>query len=301
MPKPLSDEESADLQPDAPPGRFRRLATAIWRAHIVMVLVTIGVVLFLVVLMAPDLFVTVRSGEVGVLYKRFDGGTQVDRLYGEGLTMVAPWDELFIYSTRIQEQKHEMPVLTSEALTITIRLSIRYHPEREFVGLLHQQVGPDYKEKIVIPEVEAALRTVMAQFTMDDVHGAQRGVVQRVINDSLEEVSQNFVRIDDVVLRQVELPESIRANVEEKMAHQERAASYPYRLLAETQEAERRLIEAGGLKQANDLLNSSLTPNVLAWKGLEVTSELARSGNAKTIVIGNGPNALPLILPGGGQ
>jgi hypothetical protein len=49
------------------------------------------------------------------------------------------------------------------------------------------------------------------------------------------------------------------------------------------------------------VLNSSLTPNLLAWKGVEVTRDLVKSGNAKTVVIGNGPNGLPLILPSGIQ
>src|SRR6185295_14058955 len=106
MHQSLTDVEASDALPVTGHGRIRRWLGAIWRAHIVKVLVFAFGVLFVLILLAPDTFVTIRSGEIGVLYKRFGGGTQVDRLYGEGLTMVAPWDELFIYSTRIQEDKH---------------------------------------------------------------------------------------------------------------------------------------------------------------------------------------------------
>jgi regulator of protease activity HflC (stomatin/prohibitin superfamily) len=272
--------------------------TAFVERHLVKVLITAGVVLFFVVYFAPSIFVSIESGEVGVLYHRF-GGTETEAILGEGLKVVWPWDRVYVYDTRVQEVKHTMTVLTNEGLPITLHLSIRYRPELETIGLLHQQVGPKYVDTIVIPEVESELRTVMGQFTMRDVYGAQQGLVQHVINDSLEQVSQNYVRIDDVLLVQVELPPSLKASVEDKMTQKERAESYEYRLEAERREADRREIEANGLKRYNEVLGSSLTPSILTWKGLEATESLAKSPNAKTVIVGSGKNGLPLILPSG--
>ncbi len=167
--------------------------------------------------MTPDVFVTVQSGEVGVLYRRFGGGTQTEQVIGEGLTLISPWDKLFIYTVRVQEVKHEMPVLTNDGLQVTLHLSIRYHPEREMVALLHQKVGPNYEEAIVIPEVESVLRTTMGHFGMNEVYGADRGVLQHIITDSLDEVSQKCVQIDDVIVRSVELPPQVKKIIEDKM------------------------------------------------------------------------------------
>jgi regulator of protease activity HflC (stomatin/prohibitin superfamily) len=258
------------------------------------------VALFMVIYFWRDVFITVHSGEVGVLYLRFGGGTQTDRVLGEGLKIIAPWDHLFVYDVRVQEIKHTMDVLTNEGLTVKLNLSIRYHPEVDLVGLLQERVGPDYREKIVVPEVESALRTTMGNFLLREVYGSQQGIVQEAINAGVEKVEQDFVLIDAVVLRSVELPGQVRETIEKKMAEKELAESYEYRLDVERSEASRRQIEAAGLKTYNDVLNSSLTANILKWEGIQATKELATSPNSKTIVIGNqGTAGLPLILGGG--
>jgi regulator of protease activity HflC (stomatin/prohibitin superfamily) len=267
-----------------------------WRSLANRVLLCVSVLLFLAVFLSPDVFVTIHSGEVGVLYSRFLGGTQVDRVFGEGIQMIAPWDELSIYTVRVQEEKHDMQVLTKEGLSVTLHLSIRYHPEPDMVGMLHQKVGPNYKERIVIPEVESALRVIMGGFTMREVYGSERGLVQKVINESLESVSQKFVKVDDIVLRHVELPAAVQTAVEEKMKQKEEAEAYEYRLEVEQHEADRKLVEANGAKRYNDIINSSITPALLRWKGIEATKELAKSPNAKILLFGNKQDGLPLVL-----
>jgi regulator of protease activity HflC (stomatin/prohibitin superfamily) len=266
----------------------------------VRLLVIFALVCLVAIYYWKDVFITIHSGEVGVMYYRFAGGTQTDRVLPEGMKIIAPWDTLFIYDTRVQETKHTMNILSDEGMTVTLNLSIRCHPEYDLVGLLQKNVGPDYRNKIVIPEVESALRTTMGKFHMRDVYGSQRGVIQEAINSSLEKVQQKFVKIDEVVLREVILPEPIRQTIEQKMAQKELLESYEFRSKVAAAEAERLFTEAKGIKTYNDTVNSSLTPSVLRWAGIEATRELAKSPNAKTVVIGSGPNGMPLILGGGG-
>lgn len=291
MNPPSPSAVAADL-----PLPTRRASMSWIRGALVRLGVVAGVLAFLFLYLTPDILITVKSGEVGVLYRRLAGGTQTDRVIGEGLTFVAPWDLLFIYNVRVQECKHTMHVLTNDGLQLTLHLSVRYHPERDMVALLHQQVGPEYRDRIVIPEVESVLRTTMGHFGMNEVYSADRGVLQKIISDSLDEVSQKFVQIDDVIVREVELPPQVKSIIEEKMMHKERAASYAYRLDAERQEASRKEIEANGFKRYNELLSSSITPDVLRWRGLEVTKELAASPNAKTLFLGNKGGDLPILL-----
>ena len=262
---------------------------------------TIGTALavaFLVIFISPDVFVQIGSGDVGVLYRPLQGGTQTNAVLGEGLKLIAPWDTLQIYTIRVQEAKHEIEVLTKEGLGVKLHLSVRYHPEPEMVGMLHQRVGPNYKERIVLPEVESALRVIMGGFTMHQVYGSERGLVQKVINESLEGVSQKYVRIDDLILRHVELPAEVRKSIEEKMREKELAEAHEYKLEREQLEARRKEIEAVGLKRYNDVLDSSITPNLLKWRGIEATRELAQSNNTKTIIVGNRGNDMPLMLGG---
>jgi regulator of protease activity HflC (stomatin/prohibitin superfamily) len=301
-PPPLTPRAASDdarevpSEPIAPPSR--KAARGMMRGMLIRFAIVLAALAFVAVYLAPDIFVEIQSGDVGVMFRRFAGGTQTEQVVGEGLTFVPPWDQLFIYSTRVQECKHTMTVLTNDGLTVTLNLSIRYRPEREMVALLHQRVGPEYKERIVIPEVESVLRTTMSHFGMNEVYASDRGMVQQVISDSLDQVSEKYVQIDDVIVRSVQLPAHLTQIIEDKMAEKEKAAAYAYRLEAERKEAERKEIEATGLKKYNELLAGTLTPEILKWRGLEVTRDLAKSPNSKTIFLGNRSNDLPLLLDG---
>jgi regulator of protease activity HflC (stomatin/prohibitin superfamily) len=267
-------------------------------SNVARLFILLFVLVFFFVYFAPNIFITVHSGEVGVMFLRFFGGTQTDRVLGEGLKIIPPWDHLFLYTVRVQEEKAIVQVLTKEGLSVTLHLSIRYHPEEEMVGMLHKTVGTEYKERIVIPEVEAAVRTVMGEFEMREVYGSERGLVQKVINDSLEHVSQKYVKIDSVVLRRVELPPKVADAIQDKMTQKEIAEAYEYRMEQAKQESARLQIEASGIKSYNDLLNSSLTPNVLKWEAIKATKKLAESPNTKVIIMGNTSTTLPLMLSG---
>ncbi len=295
----LDDQLADDLRPDEadlPEGRLARLWRFIRNQSNRVLLIT-GVLLFGLAYFWPAIFVTIDSGEVGVMYMRFAGGTVTDRLLGEGLRFVPPWDKLFVYNVRLQEVRHSMTALTEEGLEIKFDLSIRYRPELELVGLLHQRVGPDYPEKVVVPEVESALRSIVGGEKLDVIYTTSQDVVQRVVTEVLEQAARNYVHIDEVVVRHIELPQAVRERIEAKMIEKETAEAYEFRLRIATSEAERQKIEAGGLAVYNGIIGASLSPGVLQWEALQATKELAKSPNAKTIIIGRTADGLPIILP----
>ena len=258
------------------------------------------ILLFVVAYFWPHIFISIHSGELGVLYRRFHGGTVVDRVYGEGLVVIWPWDIMTVYNVRFQTKRYELNVLTGKGLKITVHLSIRYRPETDVLGVLHLVVGPDYLDKIVIPEVEATLRDVMGQYDAEEIYTTKKGVIQRVVNESLAQVSQRFVKIDNVMITKVDLPAKIEAAIEAKLEIQQQAEAYEFRLKVAQKEAERKFVEAKGIEKYNTTVNASLSDKVLTWQGVRATRELAKSANAKIVVIG-GKDGLPLILNSGQQ
>jgi len=272
--------------------RIRFHVAANFPAYVVSVLL----LLFFIVYFWPRIFITVHAGQSGVLYKRFFGGTVVDRVYGEGFHIIFPWNIMTVYDVRYQVAPHQMEVLTNKGLKVGVTMSIRYRPETEILGVLHQVVGPDYLKKIVIPEVEAVLRTVLGRYDAEEIYTTQKGVIQQVVNEALEQVSQRFVKIDDVVITAVELPPKIRAAIEAKLEEQQLAEAYVFKLEREKSEAERKRIEASGIRDYNRMIEASLSEKVLKWKGVEATRDLATSPNAKIVVIGGGKDGLPVIL-----
>ncbi len=278
------------------PGFWRKCKDRVQR-HLPMLVVTTVVTLLLVIYLANSIFISVRPGEAGVLWLRFFGGTVIDQVYGEGMHFIFPWDRMYVYNVRIQEANRDFDVLTKNGLQVRISISIRYYPEYALLAALHQKVGPDYANTVIVPTVEAVLREVVGRLDAEEVY-TTNALIVKSINEAIEQVARRFLNIDAVLITRVELPQSVQNVIQYKIEQFHRAEAYKYILARETKEAERRRIEAEGLARYNQILSVTLTPDLLRYRGIQATEQLATSNNAKTVVVGSGKDGLPLILGG---
>ena len=140
-------------------------------------------------------------------------------------------------------------------------------------------------------------RSVVGQYTPEQLYSTKRDAIQNEIFDRLRgDVEEQFVQINSVLVRDVTLPSNIKAAIERKLTQEQEALEYVFRLEKARQEAEKLRIDAEGKANANRILNSSLTTNILRDKGIEATLKLAESPNSKVVVVGSGDDGLPLIL-----
>ncbi|MCH8566688.1 MAG: prohibitin family protein [Balneolales bacterium] len=257
--------------------------------------------LFVVVLFADRIVIFVNAGEGGVLFKRFGNGTVLERVYGEGIHYILPWDEMAIYNVRIQHQKREIEVLSSNGLKIQVTASIRYRPIYGNLPDLHQQVGPDYAERVVFPEVEAVIRQIFGQYLPEDIYSSQKFIIQNTVQNAIFEVSERFVELDELLITRIQLPELIVDAIEQKLEKEQVALGYQFRIDSEILEAERKRIEAEGIRDFQNIISEGITENYLRFRGIEATLKLSESNNAKVVVIGSGRDGLPIILDGTGS
>jgi regulator of protease activity HflC (stomatin/prohibitin superfamily) len=251
----------------------------------------------LVVFLWPRIFITINAGEAGVLYKRFTIGTVTDYVYPEGLHIILPWDIMHIYDARVQLVKHQFKVLTNQGLPVYLKIAIRFHPEYELIGVLHQKIGPDYVNKIIIPQIESVMRRNIGKYTPEDIYTNKEGVLSNIIVLALEETGRKYVRISDIIIRSLDLPEPVAQSIEDKLVYEEQYKAYQYILAREEQEAERKRIEAKGIQDYHHIIAESLDAEMLTWEGIKATAELSKSENAKMLIFGNkGSDGLPLVL-----
>jgi regulator of protease activity HflC (stomatin/prohibitin superfamily) len=251
---------------------------------------------FLVVLLFNRMVISIRPGELGVLYRRLGGGTQIDTVYREGLHVIWPFNEMFVYNVRKQQFTDTIDVLTVDGLTVTVKYSVRYYLEKDTLPLLHQRVGPDYLAVVVRPEIRSVVWSVFGQYRPEEIYTTTRAIQERVSQRAKVRLEARFVALDDVPIESITLPKKISEAIETKLAQQQIDQEYVYRLSIAAKEADRKRIESEGIRVYNNTVASSLTPDVLAWQGIQATQELAKSPNAKVVVIGAGKNGLPLIL-----
>jgi len=253
-------------------------------------------VLFIIVYLAPKIFIFINAGQAGVLFRRFFGGVVATNVYGEGFHIISPWNTMTIYDMRVQQIPIEYDVLTKNGLRVKIKLSIRYHPKYETIAVLHQRIGPKYVEKIVIPVAESSVRSVVGEGTAEDLFSLREDIKTRINSKAEMGLNLNFIGLDEILIRDVMLPQRIQQAIETKEIEKQRLEAYVYILKREREETVRKEIEAFGWQNYNDLISESLNPKVLRWMGVLATRDFADSDNSKVIIMGNGTQGLPVIL-----
>ena len=253
--------------------------------------------IILIILIAKST-VTINSGEAGVLYKTFGGGVVTENPpLGEGFHFVAPWNKVFVYEVRQQSLDENMQVLSSNGLEIKLDASIWFQPDYEQLGSLHKERGEDYVQRVLQPAVRSAARAVVGRYIPEQLYASKREAIQREIFEETQLLLKDqYVQINEVLVRDVSLPATIKEAIERKLRQEQESLEYVFRLTKAEQEAERQRIDAEGKARANEILDASLTPLVLREKGIQATVELAKSPNAKVVVIGSGDDGMPLIL-----
>ncbi len=252
--------------------------------------------LFLLILFAKSTE-TIRSGQAGVLYKTFSGGVVTEETFGEGFHIVAPWNKMIIYAVRQQEVFEKMSVLSSNGLEIKLDASAWFQPDYQNLGKLHQEKGEDYIDRILLPTIRSAARSVVGRYTPEQLYSSKRDAIQKEIFEEAKKiVSSQYIQLNEILVRDVTLPPTIKEAIERKLKQEQEALEYEFRLVKAKKEAERQKIDAEGKAIANKILSASLTDKILKEKGIEATLRLAASPNSKVVVVGSGKDGLPLIL-----
>jgi len=266
---------------------------------------------------SPAFITTVPTGRVGipVLFGKVRGD-----FLSEGIHLVNPLvavpalsvrTETYTMSAVIQEgavkADDSIRALSRDGLEMPLDVTVAYRLIPEDAPWVYRNLGSQYVDSIIRPAARTAVREGLAQFSAHEAYGAKR----RELADRMQQFLQQRIaaltaqykdfagrgfEIHPVMLRNVGLPASLRGAIELKLAAEQEALKMPFILERELKEAERKKIEAGGIADFQKIVSEGINESFLRWKGIEATQALAKSENAKIVVIGAGKNGLPVIL-----
>ncbi len=238
---------------------------------------------------------SVGPGRVGVLWHA-SGGTE-NSVYREGLYSVAPWNEMSIYDLRAMNNDVVLDVIAVNGLTLRLNASVRYRLLPDEVIPLQEQIGPDYYEKIIDPELRSESRRVIGRYTPEEIYSTKRELIEKELREGLQAKMQGqHIQLDAVLIRNVELPDAIRAAIDQKLAAEQDVLKMKYVLQVSQARAEQKRVEAQGVADFNKAVNASLSPSILEYERIQQLSRLAESSNAKTVLIGPGAGSTPMLL-----
>jgi len=252
--------------------------------------------LFIVGILALSSTSCVRTGHVGVVsvFGRVTG-----RTLSEGIHLVNPAARITELSVKTQEVKEHASVPSSEGLIMGLEASVLYHLDPTRAAEVYQTIGPNYAEVLLQPTFRSAIRAITAGNTAASLYSdARESIARQILDDVVRQVASRGLIIENVLLRDLQLPETLKRAIEAKQQAQQEAQRMEFVLQREKQEAERKRVEAAGIKDFQDIVSQGISDKLLEWKGIEATMELVKSQNAKVIVVGNSKNGLPLIYAG---
>lgn len=257
-------------------------------------LVALGAGLLLAVFLFFKCVVIVPAGSVGV--KDFFGKVS-DEVLDAGFHLVNPLYTIHKMSVRTEELKETANVPSREGLVVGLEVSLLFSLQKDKAPQVFRTLGPEYVDVVLEPSLRSVVRGVTASYDAKALYTAEREhIANEIMSHLVPVLAERGVLAERVLLRSISLPPILGGAIEKKLEAEQQSEQMKFVLQKESQEAERKRIEAKGISDFQDIVSRNLNDNLLRWKGIQATEKLATSANSKVVVIGAGKGGLPIIL-----
>ena len=225
----------------------------------------------------------IRPGEVGVKQRL---GKLDNKVRQPGTVRINPIvTKVVKIPTRTMNMEVALNLPSKEGLNVNSEISILYRIDPTKAVEIIQQVGVDYEEVLILSVFRSAAADVSAQYFAKDMHSGNRRVIEDQIEERMETIiADRGFEIEAVLMKSINLPIGLYRAIEDKLEAEQDAQRMQFVLQKERQEAERKKIEAEGVRDAQMILSEGMNPWVIQWRSLEVLRELSQSANAKLIL-----------------
>ncbi len=264
------------------------------------------VILIIVVAVIIKSIVVIPPGKVGVVVLFGHVG---DRALKNGIHLINPLARVVKMSVRTEEYTMSgttaegyikgddaIDALTSEGLKVRLDLTAWYHLVGEDAPKVFQTIGPNYEHKIVRPALRTAIRDAVVKYTASGIYTEKRSQVIQDIETIVKElIGDRGIVVEEILLRNVILPKRLMDAIDTKLAAEQEAQKMEFILKKEQKERERKVVEADGIKKANQIIAAGLTDKYLRWYRIDMMKQLVNSPNNTIIFIPEDMKTTPII------
>jgi len=225
----------------------------------------------------------ITPGEIGVKQRL---GKLQSKPKTEGVVLINPFiTKLVKIKTNTVNKEVKLNLPSKEGLNVNAEISILYHINQEKVIDLIKEVGIDYEKTLILSTFRSSAADVCARFYAKDMHSGMRSEIEKDIKEQMSMLlGERGIEIETVLLKSISLPSGLYAAIEAKLKAEQEAQQMEFILDRERKEAERKKIEAEGIRTAQKIIKEGITDENIKWKSLEVFKELSNSTNSKIII-----------------
>jgi regulator of protease activity HflC (stomatin/prohibitin superfamily) len=248
----------------------------------------------------------VEAGQAGVqtLFGKVN-----DRVLESGLNYINPLAEVTMFDIKTQNYTmsgvHDegdkggddaIRVLSADGLEVIIDLTVLYRVLPNEAPRILKEIGSDYKNTIVRPITRTKIRDNAVYYDAVALYSTKRDEFQgRIFKGIEKDFKDRGLVLEQLLVRNITLPQSVKVAIESKINAEQDAQKMQFVLQKETQEAQRKRVEAQGIADYQKIINTGLSDQQLQYEMIKANKEIALSPNAKIIIMGNG-KGMPLIL-----
>ena len=263
---------------------------------------TAGVIVVLIG-MSIACVVQVEPGEVGV-QKLF--GKVNNNILESGLNVINPLVQVVMFDIKtenytmsgVQDEGAKqgddaIRVLTADGLEVVVDLTVLYKVVPAEAPRILKEVGTDYRNVLVRPICRTKIRDNAVYYDAVALYSTKRDEFQSRIFTTIESnFKERGLLLEQLLVRNITLPASVKASIESKINAEQDAQKMQFVLQKETQEAQRKRVEAQGIADYQKILSTGLSDKLLQY---EMIKAITNSPNAKLIFMTNGKN-LPMLV-----
>jgi len=235
-----------------------------------------------VVILSLSSCAIIRPGEIGV---RQTLGKLSEKGHGQGTLWYNPLvSKVIKVNTQINNIELSLSLPSKEGLSITSQISILYNIDENSVPKVIKTIGLSY-EGIIANVFRSASADVCSKYYAKDMHSGMRSEIETAIRDRMSQtLSDKGILVESVLMKSIQLPAGLSNSIEQKLQAEQDAMRMEFILQQEKLEAERKIIEATGTKDAQKILSEGLTDQIIKVRSIEAFIELAKSNNSKIII-----------------
>ncbi len=236
----------------------------------------------------------VRQGEIGVKRKL---GKLNEKVEEPGSVVYNPFTTRVIkLPIRTQNLEIASNLPSKEGLNVQSIISILYKVEPEMAPTILETIGTDYEEAIINGIFRSAAADVCSRFYAKDMHTAKRAVIEDEIQERMMELlGDRGFEIEAVLLKTIQLPQGLARAVEQKLEAEQDAQRMEFLLQREQLEAQRKMVEAEGIRDAQKIISEGINPLVIQWQSIDAFKKLAESPGSKVIIT---DGKTPMLIDG---
>ncbi len=254
------------------------------------------IVITLVLTVTMTACTVVKPGYKAMKWKPWGQGLKTNKIYNNGPIWHWPWVGVVAYNAQWQTFTERVSILTKDELHIKLVVSVTLKPIIEELPQLELKVGRQYYSTVVKPVFISLTRNIFSQYEYSNVSPKSMEIEAKIYKMLTDKVKNKHLLFDRVTVEHIVYPEVVSSAVNRKLAVQQDIEQKEYEMEIAKKTAEIQRILARGQRDAQSIIDSSITQKYLQYKALEVQDKLATSPNAKFFFVPLGKDGLPIII-----